>query len=46
MTTQPAGAVIEATAKTIEVADLNLFYGDFHAVRTSTCSCAATASRR
>jgi phosphate transport system ATP-binding protein len=33
MTTQPAGAVLEATAKTIEVSDLNLYYGAFQAVQ-------------
>ena len=33
MTTQPAGAVLEATAKTIEVSDLNLYYGAFKAVQ-------------
>ena len=34
MTTQPAGAVLEATAKTIEVTDLDLYYGTFHAVKS------------
>ncbi len=34
MTTQPAGAVLEATAKTIEVTNLNLYYGAFHAVKS------------
>jgi phosphate transport system ATP-binding protein len=32
MTTSP-GAVVEAAAKTVEVTDLNLYYGAFHAVR-------------
>jgi len=34
MTTHPAGAVVEATAKTIDVTDLNLFYGAFQAVES------------
>src|SRR5215203_3563466 len=32
MTTSP-GAVVQAAAKTVEVTDLNLYYGAFHAVR-------------
>jgi phosphate transport system ATP-binding protein len=31
--TTPSGAVVEAAAKTVEVTDLNLYYGAFHAVR-------------